>query len=750
MSAYATNKNQVCVSKLIQQKEKKANLSSKNMGVFTNKVDVHQSRKDGCNLLGKQRRVVEFLGEGSFGHVLKCSNFETGTMEAVKVMKSCTDVIEIAKHEIQILKQLRRLDPNTSHVVRFNSFFFNMEDICLSFEFLDVDLDTYISEMSPCKTCLPLPEVRHITEQLVMALHHLKTIGIIHMDIKPENVMIVDHHEKPLQVKLVDFGGAQMSGNIDFETCIFTQVYSSAEVLLESEMNEALDMWSLGVTAFELAVGTVLFPYNRCNSIINSIVKILGQPPDHVLDKGQQTEHVRWEHLSNRKLPLPTLYVSKLIQQKEKKANLSSKNMGVFTNKVDVHQSRKDGCNLLGKQRRVVKFLGEGSFGQVLKCCNLETGTMEAVKVMKSSTNVIKTAKHEIQILKQLRRLDPNTSHVVRFNSFFFNMEDICLSFEFLDMDLHTYISEMSPCKMCLPLPEVRHITEQLVMALHHLKTIGIIHMDIKPENVMIVDHHAKPLQVKLVDFGGAQMSGNIDFETCIFTQVYSSAEVLLESEMNEALDMWSLGVTAFELAVGTVLFPYNRCYSIINSIVKILGQPPDHVLDKGQQTEEFFNRRTNDHPRWTIKTAEEYGISEKEEDFSCFDDGHKKKSQYLRPSFYSKAQLLRSGFEQDSKAGKNAVMKSPKPGLIQQTPKRQSSWIAGKHKFKPPGRTESSSAEPSQESSSACFTSPAGWHGHLERAGKRTIHKIPNTPENSKSTKTPNYSDTGRHEFSP
>uniref|UniRef100_A0A674MLY6 dual-specificity kinase n=1 Tax=Takifugu rubripes TaxID=31033 RepID=A0A674MLY6_TAKRU len=89
--------------------------SSKNMGVFTNKVDVHQSRKDGCNLLGKQRRVVEFLGEGSFGQVLKCSNFETGTMEAVKVMKSCTDVIEIAKHEIQILKQLRRLDPNTSH-----------------------------------------------------------------------------------------------------------------------------------------------------------------------------------------------------------------------------------------------------------------------------------------------------------------------------------------------------------------------------------------------------------------------------------------------------------------------------------------------------------------------------------------------------------------------------------------------------------------------------------------------------------
>uniref|UniRef100_A0A674PG92 Protein kinase domain-containing protein n=1 Tax=Takifugu rubripes TaxID=31033 RepID=A0A674PG92_TAKRU len=221
-------------------------------------------------------------------------------------------------------------------------------------------------------------------------------------------------------------------------------------------------------------------------------------------------------------------------------------------------QSREDDCKLLGKQRRVVKVLGEGGFGQVLKCCNLETGTMEAVKVMKSRTGVIEKAKHEIQILKQLRRLDPNTRHVVRFNSFFFNMEDICLSFEFLDVDLHAYICETRLYETGLPLPEVRPITEQLVMALHQLKTIGIIHVDIKPGNVMIVDRHEKPPRVKLVDFGGAQMSGNVDFETCICTQMYSAPEVLLRSEMNEALDMWSLGVTAFELAVGTPMFPYR------------------------------------------------------------------------------------------------------------------------------------------------------------------------------------------------
>lgn len=200
-------------------------------------------------------------------------------------------------------------------------------------------------------------------------------------------------------------------------------------------------------------------------------------------------------------------------------------------------------------------------------------------------------------------------------------MEDICLSFELLDVDLHAYICETVPYQTGLRLPEVRHITQQLAKALHHLQTIGILHVDIKPGNVMVVDRHQKPLRVKLVDFGGSQLSGHVDFESFIFTEMYGSAEVLLQSEMNEAVDMWSLGVTAFELAVGSDLFPYRKCYSILKSIVNIFGQPPDRVLDKGLQTQHFFNKETNGEPRWTMKTADECGVAEKEDAFNCFSD---------------------------------------------------------------------------------------------------------------------------------
>lgn len=80
--------------------------------------------------------------------------------------------------------------------------------------------------------------------QLVMALHHLKNVGIIHLDIKPMNVTVVERHEKPLREKLVDVGGAQTTGSTDFETFIFTPMCSP---LLLCEISEAVD---LRVTTF--------------------------------------------------------------------------------------------------------------------------------------------------------------------------------------------------------------------------------------------------------------------------------------------------------------------------------------------------------------------------------------------------------------------------------------------------------------------------------------------------------------------
>lgn len=282
---------------------------------------------------------------------------------------------------------------------------------------------------------------------------------------------------------------------------------------------------------------------------------------------------------------------------------------------------------LLGQHYEKIKNLGVGTYGEVFKCLNVKTKKMVAVKVIKSRYREI--GRQEIYILQRLRCLDPDICNLVRFNSYFLHNKAICLSFELLDIDLNTYISLVS-CQSWnkgLPLSEVRVITEQMATALHYLKSISIVHGDVKPDNIMIVDSHQQPMKVKLGDFGGAQITSELDPETLLHTFCYSSPELLLACPFNEAVDVWSLGVTLMELALGDDLFIYNERYDLLRCIIKTLGQPPDHVLDGGTRTQSFFNKEIDVHPQWILKSEEQYRCESNTvtspipEPFDCFSD---------------------------------------------------------------------------------------------------------------------------------
>lgn len=282
---------------------------------------------------------------------------------------------------------------------------------------------------------------------------------------------------------------------------------------------------------------------------------------------------------------------------------------------------------LLGQRYEKIENLGMGSYGEVFKCLNVKTQKMVAVKVIKSHYREI--GWQEIHILQRLRGLDPDRCNFVRFNSYFLHKRTICLSFELLDMDLCTYVSLVN-CQSWnkeVPLSEVRVIAEQMATALHHLKSIGIVHGDIKPDNIMIVDSQQQPMKVKLGDFGGAQVTWELDSETLVHTVCYSAPELLLASLINEAVDVWSLGVTLMELALGDHLFVYNEHYDLLRCIIKTLGQPPDHVLDRGTWTNHFFNREMDIYPQWILKSEEQYRCESNTltspipEPFDCFGD---------------------------------------------------------------------------------------------------------------------------------
>lgn len=73
--------------------------------------------------------------------------------------------------------------------------------------FLRVDLRTSIGQVNvrSQRRDLALPNIRSITRQLVTVLDLFELVGVVRGDVKPENVMIVNHHKQPIQVKLVEY-----------------------------------------------------------------------------------------------------------------------------------------------------------------------------------------------------------------------------------------------------------------------------------------------------------------------------------------------------------------------------------------------------------------------------------------------------------------------------------------------------------------------------------------------------------------
>uniref|UniRef100_A0AAZ1XS19 Protein kinase domain-containing protein n=1 Tax=Oreochromis aureus TaxID=47969 RepID=A0AAZ1XS19_OREAU len=196
-------------------------------------------------ILGDHHMVESFLGEGGFGVVTRCRNTKNNQIVAIKVNKSDPEILQQAKQEIFILEQLQRLDPDRCNIVEWNGYFLDGERICLNFELLDQSLWDYIGGWN--NQGLPIRELRPILHQIANALFHLGSVGIVHADLKPANIMVVNRHESPVKVKLIDFGLACPASAVSPGYRVGTVGYCAPEVMLGIPYDEAIDMWALGL-----------------------------------------------------------------------------------------------------------------------------------------------------------------------------------------------------------------------------------------------------------------------------------------------------------------------------------------------------------------------------------------------------------------------------------------------------------------------------------------------------------------------
>ncbi|XP_076855275.1 homeodomain-interacting protein kinase 2-like isoform X1 [Brachyhypopomus gauderio] len=300
---------------------------------------------------------------------------------------------------------------------------------------------------------------------------------------------------------------------------------------------------------------------------------------------------------------------------------------GEASTTIDYHLEQHEVLCSVSNRYEVLEFLGCGAFGQVAKCWKLGTNETVAIKILKDHPYFARQGQIEMSILSRLSTENADEFNIVRWYECFQHRNHICLVFEMLGQSLYDFLkhSEFSP----LPLKYIRPMLQQLATALLKLKSLGLIHTDLKPDNIMLVDPVRQPYRIKVIDFGSATHVSDAVCSSYLQTRYYRSPEIILGLPFCEAIDMWSLGCVIAELFLGWPLYPGASEYDQIRYISQTQGLPPENLLSAGTKTGCYFHRGSgSSYHLWRLKTPLEHkvelGVESRETRkyiFNCLDD---------------------------------------------------------------------------------------------------------------------------------
>ncbi|KAI0241746.1 Dual specificity tyrosine-phosphorylation-regulated kinase 4 [Lamellibrachia satsuma] len=225
--------------------------------------------------------ILEVLGKGSFGQVVKAHDNKTGQYVAVKIIRNKKRFHHQALVEVKILDALRKKDKEgVYNIIHMHEYFYFRNHLCITFELLGMNLYELIKKNNFQGFSIPL--IRRFANALLQCLKLLQKERIIHCDLKPENILLRQRGQSSL--KVIDFGSSCYEHQRVY-TYIQSRFYRSPEVILGLPYSMPIDMWSLGCILAELYTGYPLFPGENEVEQLACIMEIQGLPPQNILEQ---------------------------------------------------------------------------------------------------------------------------------------------------------------------------------------------------------------------------------------------------------------------------------------------------------------------------------------------------------------------------------------------------------------------------------------------------------------------------------
>ncbi len=227
-------------------------------------------------------RLTRLLGKGGMGSVWLADHLTLGSQVAIKFMA-------IANIDDEVLLQRFRTEAKAAaqikhpHVAQVFDHGVTGDGVpFIVMEYLEgEDLKHAIRRQGP----LPVAEVARVVTQSAKALARAHNLGIVHRDIKPDNIFLCDIDGEPF-IKLLDFGvakfdqGSSMDGATTTGSMMGTPLYMSPEQLLSARsVNYRSDLWSLAVVAYFSLTSRVPFGGETIGSLSVAVHMGVFQPP---------------------------------------------------------------------------------------------------------------------------------------------------------------------------------------------------------------------------------------------------------------------------------------------------------------------------------------------------------------------------------------------------------------------------------------------------------------------------------------
>lgn len=260
------------------------------------------------------------MGEGAHGSVYRVFDHKECSEVAVKVAKQTPgDSLSRVKREAEFLQWIHYGEPHgAGGIISLKGSFMFRGCYFLIFPLLPKSSTTgtlsRVAYNAAPEKRLSVTAVREIARQLMTALVCLGTKGLVHGDIKPDNVMLTEG----FKVVLIDLGSALFVPSArarDEWSPRGAIIYKAPEALLEVEWGSAMDMWSVGCTLFHLITGEAPFIVSNRSSnwrdVLRLQVKMLGCPPLPLVARWRE----QWQTCSMRAGGAPSTFPAELLEQ---------------------------------------------------------------------------------------------------------------------------------------------------------------------------------------------------------------------------------------------------------------------------------------------------------------------------------------------------------------------------------------------------------------------------------------------------